>query len=313
MPGGSAQPIPLDRTLAVMSRRDSYLLLGVLGVGVFLAGLELMVTAVALPQILATMANWTDLREASWIINGYLLVYIVTMPLAGRLTDLWGARRLFLVALTVFTIGSLLAGLAQSLDQLIAARLVQAVGGGSDHPGRHCRRLASLRWTGPAQGARRNRRPYLPGHGRRTIRRRGRPRDHPSRNRAGQHGHLRRPAGRRRRAGMALGLLRQRPGRDLRSRHRLGGGDRLGHAAPAGQARSGRGGTLQSGPGLDPGRDHAHRQRGSGLRRPDGRCRERAHRRRHPCRAAGDLARPPPRSPIPGPASLRTASSRPRP
>jgi MFS family permease len=117
-----------------MSRRESYLLLGVLGVGVFLAGLELMVTAVALPQILATMANWTDLRKASWIINGYLLVYVVTMPLAGRLTDLWGARRLFLVALTIFTIGSLLAGLAQNLDQLIAARLVQAVGGGAIIP-----------------------------------------------------------------------------------------------------------------------------------------------------------------------------------
>jgi MFS family permease len=117
-----------------MARRDSYLMLVVLGIGVFLAGLELMVTAVALPQILATMANWTDLRKASWIINGYLLVYVVTMPLAGRLTDLWGARRLFLAALAVFTIGSLLAGLAQSLDQLIAARLVQAVGGGAIIP-----------------------------------------------------------------------------------------------------------------------------------------------------------------------------------
>jgi MFS family permease len=106
----------------------------VLGVGVFLAGLELMVTAVALPQILATIADWTDLRKASWIINGYLLVYVVTMPLAGRLTDLWGARRLFLAALTIFTIGSLLAGIAQSLDQLIAARLVQAVGGGAIIP-----------------------------------------------------------------------------------------------------------------------------------------------------------------------------------
>ena len=117
-----------------MRPRDSYLLLGVLGVGVFLAGLELMVTAVALPQILATIANWTDLRKASWIINGYLLVYVVTMPLAGRLTDLWGARRLFLAALAVFTIGSLLAGLSQTLDQLIAARLVQAVGGGAIIP-----------------------------------------------------------------------------------------------------------------------------------------------------------------------------------
>ncbi len=139
----------LDRTLAGMSRRDSSLLLGVLGVGVFLAGLELMVTAVALPQILATMANWTDLREASWIINGYLLVYVVTMPLAGRLTDLWGVRRLFLVALTVFTIGSLLAGLAQSLDQLIAARLVQAVGGGAIIP--VATAAASHLFDGPAR------------------------------------------------------------------------------------------------------------------------------------------------------------------
>ena len=117
-----------------MRRRDSYLLLSVLGIGVFLAGLELMVTAVALPQILVTIADWTDLRKASWIINGYLLVYVVTMPLAGRLTDIWGARRLFLAALAVFTLGSLLAGLAQSLDQLIAARLVQAVGGGAIIP-----------------------------------------------------------------------------------------------------------------------------------------------------------------------------------
>jgi MFS family permease len=117
-----------------MRRRDSYLLLGVLGVGVFLAGLELMVTAVALPQILASLADWTDLRKASWIINGYLLVYVVTMPLAGRLTDIWGSRRLFLAALGVFTVGSFLAGISQSLDQLIAARLVQAVGGGAIIP-----------------------------------------------------------------------------------------------------------------------------------------------------------------------------------
>ena len=117
-----------------MRPRDSYLMLGVLGVGVFLAGLELMVTAVALPQILNTLTDWTDLRKASWIINGYLLFYVITMPLAGRLTDLWGARRLFLLALAVFTLGSLLAGLAQSLDQLIAARLVQALGGGAIIP-----------------------------------------------------------------------------------------------------------------------------------------------------------------------------------
>jgi MFS family permease len=119
-----------------MDRRSAYVLLAVIGVGVFLAGLELMVTAVALPSILADLADpnsgsaWIELRKASWIINGYLLVYILTMPMAGRLADLWGVRRLFMGALVIFTIGSALAGAAQSLDQLIAARLVQAVGGG---------------------------------------------------------------------------------------------------------------------------------------------------------------------------------------
>jgi EmrB/QacA subfamily drug resistance transporter len=132
-----------------MQRRYSYLLLAVLGLGAFLAGLELMVTAVALPQILATLADWTDLRKASWIINGYLLVYVVTMPLAGRLTDTWGARRLFLAALAVFTVGSFLAGLAQNLDQLIAARLVQAVGGGAIIP--VATAAASHLFDGPAR------------------------------------------------------------------------------------------------------------------------------------------------------------------
>jgi MFS family permease len=114
-----------------LPRRESVLLLAVLGTGVFLSGLELMVTAVALPAIVADVAGWTRLREASWIINGYLLVAVVTMPLAGRLADLWGTRRLFLCALVVFTLGSLLAGLAPTLELLIAARLVQAVGGGA--------------------------------------------------------------------------------------------------------------------------------------------------------------------------------------
>ncbi|MDP9482445.1 MAG: MFS transporter, partial [Chloroflexota bacterium] len=106
-------------------------LLAVLGAGVFLAGLELMITAVALPSIVVDLADWNQLRHASWIVNGYLLVYVVTMPLAGRLADLWGARRVFIGALVAFALGSLLAGAAQTLDQLIAARLVQALGGGT--------------------------------------------------------------------------------------------------------------------------------------------------------------------------------------
>jgi MFS family permease len=110
--------------------RDRAVLLLVLGVGVFLTGLELMITAVALPTIVTGLADWTQLRTASWVVNGYLLVYVGTMPLAGRLADLWGARRLLLLGLASFTLGSAMAGASQDLHQLIAARLVQAFGGG---------------------------------------------------------------------------------------------------------------------------------------------------------------------------------------
>ena len=132
-----------------LSRRDSLILLAILGTGVFLAGLELMITAVALPAIVTDLASWTRLREASWIINGYLLVYVVTMPVAGRLADLYGARRLFLWALAIFTLGSFLAGAAPSLELLIVARLVQAVGGGALVP--VATSAASHLFTGPSR------------------------------------------------------------------------------------------------------------------------------------------------------------------
>ena len=120
---------PDDAT--TLGRAEALALLAVMGAGVFLAGLELMITAVALPAIVADLAGWTRLREASWIINGYLLVTVLAMPLAGRLADLHGARRLFLGALVLFTLGSALAGAAPTLELLIAARLVQAMGGGA--------------------------------------------------------------------------------------------------------------------------------------------------------------------------------------
>jgi MFS family permease len=123
-----------------MNRGSAYALLAVLGAGVFLAGLELMITAVALPTIITSLAAanpdrpgetaFSELRRASWIVNGYLLAYVVAMPLAGRLADVWGARRLFLGALAVFVVGSLLAGRGQTIDELIVGRVIQGIGGG---------------------------------------------------------------------------------------------------------------------------------------------------------------------------------------
>ena len=113
-----------------MRGRAATVLLATSAVAVFLSGLELMVTAVALPSIVTDLASWGELRRASWIVNGYLLVTIATMPLAGRLADRWGARPLLLGGLALFVVGSALSGAAPSLDALIAARLVQAAGAG---------------------------------------------------------------------------------------------------------------------------------------------------------------------------------------
>ena len=119
-----------------MDRGTRLVLLAVFGAGVFLAGLELMITAVALPSILADLVQangtsaWTELRKARWIINGYLLVYILMMPLAGRLADLWGARRLFMIAPRRLHVGSISPGWRRTWTSSSRARLVQAVGGG---------------------------------------------------------------------------------------------------------------------------------------------------------------------------------------
>ena len=216
-----------------------------LGTGVFLAGLELMITAVALPAIVIDLADWTRLREASWIINGYLLVYVVTMPLAGRLADLWGNRRLFLAALVLFTVGSLLAGLAPSLELLVAARLVQAVGGGilvpvatsaASHLFAGAARpralgvIGALTFLGMAAG------PFLGAailgsfHPEAALSRLGIPPTSPLTDVA--------------RAGLALGVLRQRADRDPRDRDRLGREQRLGDAAAGGPGRPRRGGPV---------------------------------------------------------------------
>jgi EmrB/QacA subfamily drug resistance transporter len=129
----------------------------VASLGVFLGGAELMVVAIALPAIVADFGGWASLARASWIVNAYLLAYIVAMPLAGRAADLWGARRLYVVALALFCAGSLGAGLSRAagpesgLDGLIVSRVVQGFGGGAMVP--LSMALASHLFVGRARAA----------------------------------------------------------------------------------------------------------------------------------------------------------------
>ena len=132
-----------------MSSSTRLVLLAALCAGALLVGVELMVTAVALPRILNDLANWTQLRSASWIVNAYLLAYIATMPLAGRAADRYGVPHLLMGALALFALGSVLSGISQTLDQLVAARVVQGVGAGAILP--LATAGASLLYSGPAR------------------------------------------------------------------------------------------------------------------------------------------------------------------
>lgn len=129
-PQAEAEPIHLHPVAAWSA-------LAFASLGVLLGGAELMVVAIALPAIVADFGGWADLGRVSWIVNGYLLAYVVAMPLAGRGADLWGAMRLYVVALVLFVIGSAGAGASRfagaddGLAWLIGWRVVQGFGGGA--------------------------------------------------------------------------------------------------------------------------------------------------------------------------------------
>src|SRR2546428_6363313 len=93
----------------------------------FMAAVDQTLLATATPAIAATLGG---LRDSSWIVVGYLLASATIVPVYGRLGDLRGRRDLLLVALGVFTVGSIACGVAQSLPQLVAARVLQGLGGG---------------------------------------------------------------------------------------------------------------------------------------------------------------------------------------
>lgn len=100
--------------------------LGVLG-GSFLAAIEATIVATAMPTV---VSQFGGLAHYSWVFSGYMLTSTVTTPVWGRLADVYGRRKPYLVALGLFVLGSLLCGFSQSMAQLIAFRTLQGIGAG---------------------------------------------------------------------------------------------------------------------------------------------------------------------------------------
>ncbi len=109
------------------TRTNPWLVLGVVATGFFMIMLDTTIVNVAIPAM-STGLN-TTLDQILWVLNAYILVYAVLLITAGRLGDLYGQRNLFAIGLAVFTVASALCGFAQDANQLIAARILQGVGG----------------------------------------------------------------------------------------------------------------------------------------------------------------------------------------
>ena len=110
-------------------------ILGILCLGVFSTALDQTVVVAALPRVMVDLEiPLTDLDTASWIVTAYLISYTVAMPLAGRLSDVYGRVRMFQAALVVFAIGSALVAVAPDFNWIVPARVIQAVGGGATVP-----------------------------------------------------------------------------------------------------------------------------------------------------------------------------------
>jgi MFS family permease len=133
-----------------MTERAKNLALALLAMTQFVIVIDASIVNVALPSIGRALSFSQD--DLTWVVNAYTLTFGGFLLLGGRLADLMGRRKMFMLGLVVFSLASLAGGLAQSEPWLIAARAVQGMGAAIVSPA-----ALSIVTTTFAEGAERNR------------------------------------------------------------------------------------------------------------------------------------------------------------
>src|SRR5213083_1921075 len=105
----------------------------IVSVGVFVASLDLFIVNIAFPDIQRDF-HGTSLASLSWILNAYAIVFAALLVPAGRTADRLGRKRSFIAGLILFTAASALSAAAPSVELLVAARVLQAIGAASLFP-----------------------------------------------------------------------------------------------------------------------------------------------------------------------------------
>jgi len=104
----------------------------VIVIGTFMAILNNSIVNVALPKIMLIFNCGQD--SIQWVLTAYTMTLGVVMPISGYLGDTFGSKRIYSVALALFTLGSIISGLSWGVNSLVAARIIQAIGGGLMQP-----------------------------------------------------------------------------------------------------------------------------------------------------------------------------------
>lgn len=96
--------------------------------GMFLAALEATVVGTAMPTVIASLGG---LSHYSWVFSAYLITSTVTVPVWGKLSDLYGRRLFYQIGIAIFLVGSVLSGISTSMTELIVYRAIQGLGAGA--------------------------------------------------------------------------------------------------------------------------------------------------------------------------------------
>jgi len=113
------------------TRRNTLLIIGGLLTGLLLAALDQTIVATAGPTIISDLGG---LSLYAWVFSAYILAQTVALPIFGKLSDLYGRRRFFVLGLAIFMGGSILSGASQNIDELIVFRAIQGIGSGAFFP-----------------------------------------------------------------------------------------------------------------------------------------------------------------------------------
>lgn len=112
---------------ATVGGRQRWVIMLAVMLGLFLSAMDSTIVGTAMPRIIAELSG---LKLYSWVFTSYMLASTTSVPIVGKMGDIYGRKRFFLAGIVVFLAGSILSGTSQSMTQLIVFRGVQGLGGG---------------------------------------------------------------------------------------------------------------------------------------------------------------------------------------